>query len=50
VGDEKGRQIPEQYAAELARFYRAHAQWLAGHAYLRTQRDRDLTATRERIP
>ena len=36
MGDEDGRQIPEQYAAELAHFYQAHAQWLAGHAYLRT--------------
>ena len=27
--------------------YQAHAQWLAGHAYLRTSRDRDLAATRE---
>jgi DNA-directed RNA polymerase specialized sigma24 family protein len=42
VSGEDGRQIPEHYAAELVRFYQAHAQWLAGHAYLRTSRDRDL--------
>ncbi len=47
MGDEDGRQIPEQYVVELARFYQAHAQWLSGHAYLRAQRDKDLTATRE---
>ena len=47
MGGEDGRQIPEHYAAELVRFYQAHAQWLAGHAYLRTSRDRDLAATRE---
>ena len=47
MGGEDGRQIPEQYAAELAHFYWAHAQWLAGHAYLRTSRDRNLAATRE---
>jgi RNA polymerase sigma-70 factor, ECF subfamily len=47
VGDEGGRQIPAQHAAELARFYQANAQWLAGHAHLRITRDRDLVAARE---
>ena len=47
MGDEDGRTIPGQYAAELARFYQAHAQWLYGHAYLRTRRYRDLDAARE---
>ena len=47
MGDDDGRQIPAQYAAELARFYRAHARWLAGHALLRTRRDRDLDAAGE---
>ncbi len=47
MGDEDGRTIPARYTAELARFYRTHAQWLYGHAYLRTQRYRDLDAARE---
>ena len=47
MGDNGGRQISEQAAAELALFYRVHAQWLFGHAYLRVQRDRDLAAARE---
>jgi RNA polymerase sigma-70 factor (ECF subfamily) len=47
VGDDDGRRIPEQYAEELGCFYDAHAGWLFGHAYLRTQRDRELAAARE---
>jgi RNA polymerase sigma factor (sigma-70 family) len=47
VDDDDGRKIPEQYADELACFYDLHADWLAGHACLRTQRDRNLTAARE---
>jgi RNA polymerase sigma-70 factor (ECF subfamily) len=42
VGDAGGRRIPEEHAAELARFHRAHAGWLFGHAYLRVQPDREL--------
>ncbi len=46
MGDDDTK-IPAHYAAEVACFYEAHARWLFGHAYLRTQRDRELTATRE---
>lgn len=46
-GDEDGRRIPAQHAAELGRFYEAHAGWLSGQAYLRTYRYRDLDAARE---
>ena len=35
--------IPEQHADELGRFHDAHAGWLFGHGYLRTERDRELT-------
>ena len=45
--DDDDRKIREQYAAELASFYEAYARWLFGHACLRTQRDRELAATRE---
>ena len=47
MGDEDGSKIPAQYAAELDRFYKAHADWLYGHAYQRTHRYRDLDAARE---
>jgi hypothetical protein len=46
VGDDDGRRIFEQHAEELGCFYDAHAGWLFGHAYLRTQRDRQLAAAR----
>ena len=47
MDDDDDRKIPGQHADELARFYEAHARWLFGHAYLRTQRDRELAAARE---
>jgi RNA polymerase sigma factor (sigma-70 family) len=47
VSDDGDRKIPEAHAAELSLFYDAHAQWLFGHACLRTQRDRELVAARE---
>lgn len=47
MGDDDDRRISELHAAEVARFYEAHARWLFGHAYLRTQRDRELAAARE---
>lgn len=47
MDDEEGRKVPEQYAAELACFHEAHAGWLFGHAYLRTQHDGELAAARE---
>jgi RNA polymerase sigma factor (sigma-70 family) len=47
VGDEDGRRITELHAAELGLFYDAHARWLFGHAYLQTQRDRELAAAPE---
>jgi hypothetical protein len=46
VSDDDAR-IPEHYAAEVARFFEAHARWLFGHACLRTGRDRELAAGRE---
>jgi hypothetical protein len=47
VGDDDGRTIPEQHAAELGCFYQDYAQWLFGYAYLRTRRDQDLAAASE---
>ena len=47
MDDDEGRKIPKQYADELGCFYDAHAGWLFGHGYLRTQRDRELAAARE---
>lgn len=46
MSDDDAR-IPEHYAAEVARFFEAHARWLFGHACLRTGRDRELAAGRE---
>jgi RNA polymerase sigma factor (sigma-70 family) len=46
VGNNAGK-IPAHYADELGRFYEAHVRWLSGHAFLRTQRDRELAAARE---
>ena len=45
--DDDDAKIPAHYAADVARFYEAHARWLSGHACLRTQRDRELAAARE---
>jgi RNA polymerase sigma factor (sigma-70 family) len=39
--------IPERYAAEITGFFKAYAPWLAGHAFWRTSRDRELAASRE---
>jgi RNA polymerase sigma factor (sigma-70 family) len=46
VGDDDSK-IPECYTAEIARFFKAHAPWLGGHACLRTSRDWELAASRE---
>ena len=41
-GDEV--KIPGRHIAELTDFFRAHDQWLFGHACVRTQGDRELAA------
>ena len=44
-GDEV--KIPGRHIAELTDFFRAHDQWLFGHACVRTQGDRELAADLE---
>lgn len=41
------RKIPVHRSDEVAGLSETHARWLFGHIYLRTQRDRELGATRE---